>query len=362
MDGITALRLIKDDPQTRLVPVVLMTALNSVEARVRGIEAGADDFLSKPVDERELLARIRTALSHKRAVEATVDELAITSAHLERYGRRMGEVAVAAARWRLREAAGPAEAVGFVARRHRAGAQQRLREHGGVPSEGDADVLVAAFDRSDERSRTLAAVEAALAVVASDADGVAVSVGISAGGAEIGSRQVSSGGEPRWRYGVEGEPVKRASRLAHEAIERGVWLTGTAAAAIGDRFRLQPTGADAYRIVGRARLPHVQRRIRTILMTDIVGSTRLAERLGDRAWAELLAAHEQATRTELTRFGGEEINTMGDGFLAAFDSSRRRFAAPAARWSPSSRSASGCARVSTPARWSICMVAPVGSR
>ena len=84
MDGISALRVLKEDPETRLIPVVLMTALNSVEDRVRGIEAGADDFLSKPVDERELLARIRTALSVKR----TIDELTSASAHLERYGRQ----------------------------------------------------------------------------------------------------------------------------------------------------------------------------------------------------------------------------------------------------------------------------------
>ena len=63
MDGFATLRILKEDPDTRLIPVVLMTALNAVDDRVRGIEAGADDFLSKPVDERELLARIKTALT-----------------------------------------------------------------------------------------------------------------------------------------------------------------------------------------------------------------------------------------------------------------------------------------------------------
>src|SRR5262245_699722 len=46
MDGITALRILKADPETRLIPVVLMTALNAREDRIRGIEAGADDFLT----------------------------------------------------------------------------------------------------------------------------------------------------------------------------------------------------------------------------------------------------------------------------------------------------------------------------
>jgi CheY-like chemotaxis protein len=104
MDGISALRVLKEDPETRLIPVVLMTALNAVEDRVRGIEAGADDFLSKPVDDRELLARIRTALEVKRAIDETVGELRSTSAHLERYGSQVRDVAVLAIDWRLREA------------------------------------------------------------------------------------------------------------------------------------------------------------------------------------------------------------------------------------------------------------------
>ena len=59
--------------------------------------------------------------------------------------------------------------------------------------------------------------------------------------------------------------------------------------------------------------------IKTILVTDIVGSTRIAERVGDRAWNELAAAHERATRDELAAFGGEQVGTTGDGVLASFD-------------------------------------------
>src|SRR5262245_34512784 len=83
MDGISVLRILKGDPETRLVPVVLMTALNRIEDRVRGIEAGADDFLSKPVDDRELLARIGTALTVKGTIEVKVGEIRNTSAQLD---------------------------------------------------------------------------------------------------------------------------------------------------------------------------------------------------------------------------------------------------------------------------------------
>src|SRR5712691_13311791 len=62
MDGFTVCRLLKEHADTRLIPIVIMTALGAVEDRIKGIEAGADDFLTKPVDERELLARIQTTL------------------------------------------------------------------------------------------------------------------------------------------------------------------------------------------------------------------------------------------------------------------------------------------------------------
>jgi class 3 adenylate cyclase len=61
----------------------------------------------------------------------------------------------------------------------------------------------------------------------------------------------------------------------------------------------------------------------TVLFTDLVGSTERAEALGDAAWASLLASHNEAVRRELARFSGEEIDTAGDGFLAAFDGPAR---------------------------------------
>ena len=57
----------------------------------------------------------------------------------------------------------------------------------------------------------------------------------------------------------------------------------------------------------------------TILFTDIVGSTARAAELGDSAWRELLARHHTLVRGELVRFRGEELDTAGDGFFAAFD-------------------------------------------
>lgn len=61
----------------------------------------------------------------------------------------------------------------------------------------------------------------------------------------------------------------------------------------------------------------------TILFTDLVGSTERVDALGDHAWAELLEHHHQLVRRELERFGGEEIDTAGDGFLALFDGPAR---------------------------------------
>ncbi|MGD0020765.1 MAG: two-component system response regulator [Smithellaceae bacterium] len=65
MDGFEVTRRIRQDNTHRLLPIILVTALRETEARVKGIEAGCDDFISKPVDKMELLARVRSLLKVK---------------------------------------------------------------------------------------------------------------------------------------------------------------------------------------------------------------------------------------------------------------------------------------------------------
>lgn len=63
--GFSVCRTLRARPETRLLPVVLVTGLNSVQDRVLGIEVGADDFLSKPYNREELLARVRSLVKLK---------------------------------------------------------------------------------------------------------------------------------------------------------------------------------------------------------------------------------------------------------------------------------------------------------
>lgn len=57
----------------------------------------------------------------------------------------------------------------------------------------------------------------------------------------------------------------------------------------------------------------------TVLFTDMVDSTSHAARLGDRAWAELLTAHNRLVREAVERHGGRVMDTAGDGFFVIFD-------------------------------------------
>lgn len=71
MDGYEVCRRLKADAATRHIPVVMVTALDQSEDRIKGLDAGADDFLTKPVDEVSLFARVRSLLRLK----AVLDEL-----------------------------------------------------------------------------------------------------------------------------------------------------------------------------------------------------------------------------------------------------------------------------------------------
>ncbi|HEY3194061.1 MAG TPA: HD domain-containing phosphohydrolase [Candidatus Dormibacteraeota bacterium] len=103
MDGYEVCRRIKASPRGKLLPVVMITALNQTDDRVRALESGADDFMAKPVERVELVARVRSAL-RLRAVYNTLDsaEQVIFSlaaaveakdSYTEKHTQRVGESA-----------------------------------------------------------------------------------------------------------------------------------------------------------------------------------------------------------------------------------------------------------------------------
>jgi len=108
LDGFQLCERIKQDPATRLTPVVLLTGLHDREARLQGINVGADDFLTKPVDAAELIARMRSLLRLKRytddldSAEAVIMSLALTIEARDPYTaghcQRLSEYAVALGR------------------------------------------------------------------------------------------------------------------------------------------------------------------------------------------------------------------------------------------------------------------------
>jgi adenylate cyclase len=87
MSGYEVCRDIRGNPATAMLPVVMVTALDPGEERIKGIEAGADDFLTKPINQAELLARVRSLLRIKELhdqVQAQAAELSAWNKNLEK--------------------------------------------------------------------------------------------------------------------------------------------------------------------------------------------------------------------------------------------------------------------------------------
>ena len=101
LDGFEVCRRIKEDH--RLIPVVMITALNNVPDRVTALDAGADDFMSKPVERIELVARVRSALKLKatydklddaeQVIYALAAAVEAKEAHTSRHTRRVADAA-----------------------------------------------------------------------------------------------------------------------------------------------------------------------------------------------------------------------------------------------------------------------------
>ncbi len=94
LDGFTVCQQLKEDPEVRDIPVVLLTARSEVESRIKGLEIGAHDYIPKPFDATELIARVRAALRVKflqdelKAANKMLEQLATNDALTDLPNRR----------------------------------------------------------------------------------------------------------------------------------------------------------------------------------------------------------------------------------------------------------------------------------
>ncbi|MCH8476316.1 MAG: response regulator [Wenzhouxiangella sp.] len=92
MDGLAMTRAIKSDPELAFVPVLILTSRASPEDAVRGLESGADDYLSKPFDSAELAARVAGLIASRRRLKAHLDESGPNDSELGQQSAFMAQV------------------------------------------------------------------------------------------------------------------------------------------------------------------------------------------------------------------------------------------------------------------------------
>lgn len=250
MDGLTACRALKHNRDYRHIPVVLLSSLDSTEDRVAGIEAGADDFVSKPFNRHELLARVKSLIRVKRLVERERSHLRST---LERYV----DAAVAQQLIDCEELAVPGgtrvdASVLFADVREFSGWSERMEpevvvevmnaflgraveavfKHGGAVDKFTGDGLMAIFGApvslpDHARSATAAGLEiagtACSIVHPSLHNALLVGCGVNSGQMIVGN----IGSERRLDYTAMGDAVNVARRLCDEAAGGQVLVTDT---------------------------------------------------------------------------------------------------------------------------------------
>ena len=289
MDGLTVCRILKEDDETRLIPIVIMTALDGFDDRIKGIEAGADDFLIKPVNQRELLARMQTALRLKHTVDGKLSELRRAKDHFAKFVPEAVKRLVAAnpeapelakhARdvsvlfvditgyARLCEQL-PLEVLNRLVERYFSTFLDRIHEAGGDINETAGDGFMAIFQATDVHAHTVTAVQTALALLdatevlnrTNSAPPLAIHMGLNSGLALVGSTRFEGAQGTRWTFTASGPVTNLAARLAATA-QAGQLLVGPETVRrLGNRYHVErlgceplknlPKAVDIYRVLG----------------------------------------------------------------------------------------------------------------
>lgn len=90
LDGFETCRILKSNNKTNYIPVIMVTALNEMEDKIKGVEAGADDFITKPFNKHELLVRVKSLLRIKRLHDQLQEKVDL----LEQAKERLRELAI----------------------------------------------------------------------------------------------------------------------------------------------------------------------------------------------------------------------------------------------------------------------------
>jgi len=263
LSGYDVCRRIREDPRTALLPVVLVTALDPHTERVKGIEAGADDFLSKPINQPELFARVRSLLRIKRLQDERLGRLkgffspALAEAIAAGDGERLlathrREVTVVFLDLRgftaFAERAAPEQVMEMLHAYHAAMGRLVLA-HGGTLERFAGDAIMVFFNDPVPLERpTREAVAMALEMRRAfepirrtwQARGhaLALGAGIARGSATLGA----IGFEGRWDYAAIGTVTNLAARLCAEAAGGEILADGNAAAEVDGAAVLEPAG------------------------------------------------------------------------------------------------------------------------
>ena len=284
INGYDVCRKIRQDPETAALPVVMVTALDAAEERIKGLDAGADDFVTKPINQAELLARVRSLLRVKQLYDQIGDmnrtlerRVADQVAELERLGRlkrffspqlaeaivtggaedplktHRREITVVFLDLRgftaFAETAEPEEVMG-VLRDYHAQMGQLIVEHEGTLERFTGDGMMVFFNDPvpvpDPAQRAIRMAVAMRDRVDDLRRGwlrkgfdLALGVGIAQGYATIGA----IGFEGRWDYGAIGTVTNLAARLCGEAKGGQVLVTSRVAGAADDVADVEEMGA-----------------------------------------------------------------------------------------------------------------------
>jgi CheY-like chemotaxis protein len=240
MSGYEVCRALRANPRHALLPVVMVTALDPAAERVNGLDAGADDFLSKPINPAELLARVRSLLRVKALQDQLLRERGTAPAAppvAPPAAARRGEFVVLRARWPGQAGPGDAAAPEALLARQQT-LQDRVaeatRRHAGLlADDGPAQGLTVLFDLAtptgqappdapadapaEATSDALARAQALARDWARLGEGLAI--GVACGSAVLGPLRRPNGGLV---CAALGPAVQRARQLSREAGPGGL--------------------------------------------------------------------------------------------------------------------------------------------